>query len=111
MNRAQIDRLLSRLPADFDARHRRRVDAYAATARRCEIRIGALRSEIQRALDEVPGVPAGADEDAAADAVLRLACELDALERVQSRIDAWVRVAVGAVSDDPGPEPFGEGPA
>jgi hypothetical protein len=47
----------------------------------------------------------------AADEAIRLAVEFDALERVLPRIDAWLRVAVGAVSDDPGPTPFGEGPA
>jgi hypothetical protein len=25
-------------------------------------------------------------------------------------VDSWLRVAVGAVADDPGLEPFGEGP-
>ena len=48
--------------------------------------------------------------EAAADEAIRLARELEALERVQPRIDSWLRVAVGAVSDDPGLEPFGEGP-
>jgi hypothetical protein len=43
---------------------------------------------------------------------LRLALELDALERIQPRIDSWLRVGVGAVSEDAGlPAPFGEGPA
>ena len=40
----------------------------------------------------------------------QLARELDSLERVQPRVDSWLRVAVGAVADDPGLEPFGEGP-
>jgi hypothetical protein len=52
-----------------------------------------------------------AEAEAAADEAIRLARELEALERVQPRIDSWLRVAVGAVSDDPGLEPFGEGPA
>jgi hypothetical protein len=111
MNPAQIDRLLAGVPATVDARHRRRVHGYAATARRCDERISGLRVELERALRGVDEAAEGGDGVAAADEALRLARELDALERVQPRIDSWLRVAVGAVSDDPGLEPFGEGPA
>ena len=52
--------------------------------------------------------PPGAE---AADEALEIARELDSLERIQPRVDSWLRVAVGAVADDPGLEPFGEGPA
>ena len=113
MNPSQIDRLLSGVPASVDPRHRRRVDGYAATARRCDARIAALRVELERALRAVDDAAARGPEEAAraADEAIRLARELDSLERVQPRIDSWLRVAVGAVSDDPGLEPFGEGPA
>ena len=112
MNPARIDRLLAGVPADADSRHRRRVDGYAAVARRCEVRIGALRAELERVLRALDAGPApGAGGDAAADEALRLACELDALERVQPRVDSWLHVAVAGLSDHPGPEPFGEGPA
>ncbi|HYZ29900.1 MAG TPA: hypothetical protein VE570_12640 [Thermoleophilaceae bacterium] len=111
MNRSQIDRLVAGVPAGTDARHRRRVDGYAAAARRCDERLAALRIELERAWSAVDGAAASDGEAAAADEVLRLARELDALERIQPRVDSWLRVAVSAVSDDPGPEPFGEGPA
>ena len=111
MNSAQIDRLLSSVPATTDPRHRRRVEGYAATARRCDARIAALRVELERALRAVDEAAADGPSEAAADDALRLASELDALERVQPRVDSWLRVAVGAVADDPGLEPFGEGPA
>ena len=107
MNHAQIDRLLGGIPAGADGRHRRRVDGYAATARRCDERIARLRIELERALRAVDAAPG----PETADAAIALAAELDSLERVQPRIDSWLRVAVGAVSDDPGLEPFGEGPA
>jgi hypothetical protein len=84
----------------------------AATALRCDERITAHRTALERVLHSVD--EAAADSDGAvqaADEAIRLALELDALERVQPRIDAWLRVTVGAVSDDPGPAPFGEGPA
>jgi hypothetical protein len=112
VNPSQIDRLLSGVPEKVDERHRRRVFGYAATARRCDARIAGLRVELERALRAVDDAAAGpAEAEAAADEAIRLARELDALERVQPRIDSWLRVAVGAVSDDPGLEPFGEGPA
>jgi len=63
---------------------------------------------VHEAIDDA--VAEGRAEEAA-DEALALARELDSLERVQPRVDSWLRVAVGAVSDDPGLEPFGEGPA
>jgi hypothetical protein len=108
MNQAQIDRLLAGVPISVEERHRRRIDGYAATARRADERISALRIELERALRAVDEAPS---ETEGADRAIELARELDSLERVQPRIDSWLRVAVGSVSDDPGLEPFGEGPA
>ena len=107
MNQAQIDRLLAGVPISVEDRHRRRIDGYAAAARRADERIGALRIELERALRAVDDTPGATG---AADRAIELARELDSLERVQPRIDSWLRVAVGSVSDDPGLEPFGEGP-
>ena len=112
MNAAQIDRLLASVPDTTEERHRRRVLGYAMTARRIDARISALRGELERALRAVDdAVEADGDADAAADEALALARELDSLERVQPRVDSWLRVSVGSVVDDPGLEPFGEGPA
>jgi len=108
MNQAQIDRLLAGVPISVEERHRRRIDGYAATARRADERIAALRIELERALRAVDEAPSESD---GADRAIELARELDSLERVQPRIDSWLRVAVGSISDDPGLEPFGEGPA
>jgi hypothetical protein len=112
VNAAQIDRLLASVPATTEERHRKRVLGYATTARRIDARISALRVELERALRAVDDTVADdGDAEAAADEALALARELDSLERVQPRVDSWLRVAVGAVADDPGLEPFGEGPA
>jgi hypothetical protein len=111
MSPAQIERLLAGLPANVDARQRRLVDGYAATARRCNERITAQRAELERALRGVGEAVSTGSAGEAADEAIRLAGELDRLERVQPRIDSWLRVAAGAVSEDPGPEPFGEGPS
>jgi hypothetical protein len=112
VNAAQIDRLLASVPDTTEQRHRKRVLGYATTARRVDARISALRVELERALRAVDdAVPEGAEAgEVAADRALALAQELESLERVQPRVDSWLRVAVGAVADDPGLEPFGEGP-
>ena len=110
MNHAQIDRLLSSVPDSTEPRHLKRVHGYATTARRIDSRIAALRVELERALRAVDdAVPEGRGE-AAADKALELARELDSLERIQPRVDSWLRVAVSSVSEDPGLAPFGEGP-
>jgi hypothetical protein len=111
VNAAQIDRLLSSVPDGTEERHRKRVLGYATTARRIDARISALRGELERALRAVDDAIEEGRGDEAADEALALARELDSLERVQPRVDSWLRVSVGAVADDPGLEPFGEGPA
>lgn len=111
MNPAQIDRLLASVPAGTGERHRKRVLGYAATARRVDARISVLRLDLERALRAVDDAAAEGRGEEAADTALELARELDSLERVQPRVDSWLRVAVGAVADDPGLAPFGEGPA
>jgi hypothetical protein len=110
VNAAQIDRLLASVPDTTEERHRNRVLGYATTARRIDTRIAALRGDLERALRAVDDAAEGRGDEAA-DEALELARELDSLERVQPRVDSWLRVAVGAVADDPGLEPFGEGPA
>jgi hypothetical protein len=110
VNSAQIDRLLSSIPPGIEERHRKRVMGYATTARRVDARISALREDLERALRAVDDAVARGVGDKAADRALQLAQELESLERVQPRVDSWLRVAVGAVADDPGLEPFGEGP-
>jgi hypothetical protein len=111
LNPSQIDRLLSSVPEKTEERHMKRVRGYATTARRIDARISVLRVDLERALRAVDdAVATGGDGEAAADMALALARELDSLERIQPRVDSWLRVAVGAVADDPGLQPFGEGP-
>jgi hypothetical protein len=110
MNLKQIDRLVASVPDGIESRQRRRIDGYAASARRCETRIAALRPQLERSLRAVDDAPEG-ETDAAADAALALLVELDELERVQPRIDSWLRVSVGAMVDEAQIGPMGEGPA
>jgi hypothetical protein len=111
VNLKQIDRLVETVPGGIEEKSRRRLDGYAAVARRCESRIIALRGDLERALRAAGEVAHdGGDVDAASDEALALLCELDSLERVQPRIDAWLRVSVGALSDEVQIGPVGEGP-
>ncbi len=107
MNTAQIDRLLSSVPETAEEGTRKLIQGYAAAARRIDGRISRLREDLSRALRAIDH----AAGEQAADEALEIARELDSLERIQPRVDSWLRVAVGAVADDPGLEPFGEGPA
>ena len=111
MNLKQIDRLVGTVPDGIEEKSRRRLDGYAAVARRCEERIMALRSDLERALRGAGDVAHdGGDLAAASDTALSLLVELDSLERVQPRIDAWLRLSVGALSDEVQMGPVGEGP-
>ena len=111
MNLKQIDRLVGTVPEGIEAKSRRRLDGYAAVARRCEERITALRSDLESALRAAGDVAHdGGDLDTTSDQALALLVELDSLERVQPRIDAWLRVSVGALSDEVQMGPVGEGP-
>jgi hypothetical protein len=111
VNLKQIDRLIGTVPDTIEDRQRRRLDGYAAVAKRCEERISALRGTLERALRNAGDVAHdGGDLQEASDGALALLCELDALERVQPRIDAWLRVSVGALSDEAQSGPVGEGP-
>jgi hypothetical protein len=111
VNLKQIDRLVGTVPEGIEQKSRRRLDGYAAVARRCEERITALRGDLERALRSAGDVShGGGDLDAASDSALALLIELDSLERVQPRIDAWLRVSVGALSDEVQIGPVGEGP-
>jgi hypothetical protein len=111
VNLKQIDRLVEAVPDGIEQKSRRRLDGYAAVARRCEERITALRGDLERALRGAGDVAHdGGELDAASDRALSLLVELDSLERVQPRIDAWLRVSVGALSDEVQMGPVGEGP-
>jgi hypothetical protein len=111
MNPAQIDRLLATVPTNANEHQRHRVNGYAATARRCDERIRELRLELDHALRAVSDAAAAGPAAESADDTIRIALELDALERVQPRIDSWLRTAVGTLSDNLELAPFGEGPA
>ncbi|MFT4036090.1 MAG: hypothetical protein QM679_11010 [Patulibacter sp.] len=106
MHQTQIDSILQTVPAGVPQRQRRRLDGYAAAARRCDERIAALRAELASAIIE-----AGERGDAeSADALLEAMLELQALERLQLRVDAGLRASAGALAEQEHPAPLGEGP-
>lgn len=110
MNNAQIDRLLTSVPSSTEERHLSRVHGYAVTARRIDARICVLRNELEAALGVVANAAVNGDATEPADKAIDLVRELDSLERIQPRVDSWLRVQVSTLADDPGLEPFGEGP-
>ena len=104
MNRAQIDKGVG---GECGGVH-----GYAATARRCQERIAQVRRALEPALRAVDhAAECGTGVEAAADDALRLALELDALERVQSRVDGWLRLAGGVDANEGWLAPFGEASA
>lgn len=104
MSRAQIDKGVGGEGSG--------VLGYAATARRCQERIALVRRALEPALRAVDhAAETGTDVAAAADDALRLALELDALERVQGRVDAWLRLVGGVDANEGWLAPFGEAPA
>jgi hypothetical protein len=107
VNHKQIDRLVGSVPTTIAGGQRKRLEGYAAAAHRCESRISTLRVDLEQALR---GIGDTVDLDASADRALALLMELDSLERVQPRIDAWLRVSVGALADNQPIGPVGEGP-
>src|SRR5919202_4246481 len=111
MNSTQVRRLVATVPPNIDQRQRARLTGYADTALRCEARIRRIRQEledallatdgsVEKVLDGVPAEP---------NAVLTLASELDSLERLQPRVDAWLCDYVAALVAAGTPEMYGDG--
>ncbi|MCW0211829.1 MAG: hypothetical protein OJJ54_00555 [Pseudonocardia sp.] len=78
MNPYQLQDRIDSLTPTLDGAQQARLDAHRRTAEDCRARIGSLRSELRRMLSGLDG-PRTA---------LEVMCELDALERVQQRIDS-----------------------
>ena len=107
MNLNQVQRLMATVPQAISPRQRQRVEGYAATCRQLSSRIDDARHNLERILREMSE---GGDPDALAQQAIDVLIELDELERIQPRIDAWLRVAVGALEDEIQGGPVGEGP-
>jgi hypothetical protein len=111
MNLDQIDRLAATVPATIDARQRARLHGYAETASRCEARIQRLRQQLDHTLQATDASPGTASPTVSAEpnAALTLACELDTLERLQPRVDAWLTDYVAVLVTAGAPEAYGDG--
>ncbi len=107
MNLSQVERLMATVPQAISERQRNRVNGYAATCRMCSSRMTELRSALEENRREMSK---GGDPDAFAERAIALLIELDTLERIQPRIDAWLRVSIGALEDEIQSGPMGEGP-
>jgi hypothetical protein len=89
---SQINRLVSTAPTTLEDRQRARLQALQETASRCELRIRWLRDQLEQTLHspDAGGVLSPDDTPTAPNAALTTASELDALERLQPRVDAWL---------------------
>jgi hypothetical protein len=106
----QVDQLVGTVPATINPGQRQRLDAYVDTVHRCEARIQSLRGELQDAFEAGNGVGALAGAGAATEPnrALEVACELDTLERVQPRVDAWLKQYVASLISRTTVETYGD---
>src|SRR3954447_9236333 len=111
MNLNHIERMAATVPDGIDARQRARLYGYAETASRCEARIQRLRKDLELALQstDAPTGTLGAAATSEPNAALILACELDTLERLQPRVDAWFIEYVAAIVAAQTPETYDDG--
>lgn len=83
MHPHRLRQLVATVPDTVDADQRARLLAHVQTAQSCRLRIERVRGELGEVLEGGDG-PAG-------DRALDLACELDGLERVEQRVDGWLK--------------------
>lgn len=88
----RLQQLVAAVPEGISAEQRARLDAHVRTSDGCRVRAEGVRERLRRALD-------GAADTA--DTALDLACELDALERVQQRLDNWLTALVDELTQAP----------
>jgi hypothetical protein len=105
-----IDQLLAMVPSDISADQRRRLDAYVATVRHCEAHIQRLRAELPSAFHSGLGALGAVDSDgmAAPAKALAVFTELDTLERVQPRVDDWLKQYVTLLTTRPYLDAYGD---
>jgi anti-sigma factor RsiW len=108
-----IDQLLATVPSTISAEQRRRLDAYVETVRRCDARIQRLRAELPSAFAIGHGAAAAVERDgdgmAAPDKAIAVFSELDTLERVQPRVDDWLKQYVATLTTRPYLDAYGDG--
>jgi hypothetical protein len=97
MNLTHVQRLVATVPATIDQRQRARLTGYAETATRCEARIRWLRDQLESTLQAAGGPTTDGGAVTEPNPALTLACELESLERLQPRIDAWLTDYVAAL--------------
>jgi hypothetical protein len=104
----QVDQLVGTVPATINPGQRQRLDAYVDTVHRCEARIQSLRGELHHAFESGNGVAAPAGAATEPNRALEVACELDTLEQVQPRVDAWLKQYVDSLVAKGSVETYGD---
>ncbi len=108
---SHIDQLLATVPSTISTDQRQRLDAHVETVQRCEARIQWLRAELPRTFELAGDVadPADPDPTVAPNKALTVVIELDTLERVQIRVDEWLKQYVAMLTTQPLVEAYGDG--
>jgi hypothetical protein len=111
MNLTHAQRLVATVPPTIDERQRARLTGYVDTVVRCEARIRWLREEVENTLlatdASITKVLGGVVAEP--NTALTLACELDTLERLQPRVDAWLTDYTAALVAAHSSETYGDG--
>jgi hypothetical protein len=108
---SQINRLVSTAPPMLEDRQRARLEALQQTASRCELRIRWLRDQLEEALHapDTSGLLSRNDNPTEPNTALTIASELDALERLQPRVDAWLVEYVASLAAAHDTVDYGDG--
>ena len=108
---SHIDQVLATVPSTISTDQRQRLDAYVETVQQCEARIQWLRAELPRLFELRGAAPDPADSDLTATTTqaLTVVCELDTLERVQHRVDDWLKQYVAMLTTQPFVDAYGDG--
>jgi hypothetical protein len=99
MDPHRLKQLVASVPESVDAEQRSRLLVHVQASDGCRVRAERVRAELRRALDGADGAERAVD----------LACELDGLERVQQRMDAWLTELVEELTSRPRAVPYDDG--
>ena len=97
MNPHRLQCLVATVPDSIGSTQQGRLDAHVEAVEACRVRVIEVKQALRSALDGRGG------------SALDLACELDALERVQERLNRWLTELVQELNRTRGEVSYGDG--
>ena len=97
MNPHRLQNLVATVPDSLGPQQRGRLEAHVEAVEACRARVVEVKQALRSALN---GPGSGA---------LDLACQLDALERVQERLNGWLTALVEELNRTPSEVSYGDG--